>query len=354
MTATTATASAQSGNPATGRGGSIFAATPVATGLDFVVGFTFAPSGRIYYGEKNTGEIRILSPNGETDRLFFDISNVDGENERGLLGIALHPSFPETPYVYAYVTRDAGGGARNQLVRMTAHNGHGSDFKVLFGFAVDANDHNGGRIAFGPDGRLYIPVGDNGAPPNSQDLDNLIGKVLRVNDFGGPAPGNPFGNRIWSYGLRNTIGFDFDPRTGNLWETENGPECTDELNRIVAGGNFGWGGNENCDDPKPGGTNQDGPEPRIGPEAYFASTIGPTGMAFCDRCGLGAGNDGRFLFGDCNTGSIRRVDLGGSREHVASQQVVLETDRCVFSMEAGTGRGLYFSNLDGIFKITKP
>ena len=106
--------------------------------------------------------------------------------------------------------------------------------------------HNGGRILFGPGDKLYVMIGEGHNPENAQDRSsNLRGKILRLNTDGSPGPGNPYG-RVWSFGHRNSFGFTFDPKTGRLWETENGPECTDEINLVVRNGNFGWGPKENC------------------------------------------------------------------------------------------------------------
>jgi glucose/arabinose dehydrogenase len=175
-----------------------------------------------------------------------------------------------------------------------------------------------------------------------------------MTETGAPAPGNPgFGDgRIFSFGHRNSFGFAFDPETGNLWETENGPECTDELNLVVKGGNYAWGPNENCSDPKPGGTNQDGPAPRRLPKAFFADTIAPTGIVFCDACGLGAGTNGAFLFGDNKTGRIHRVRLTANRLDIASQSIVLSKGDGIFSMERGPHGAIYFSDSSGgIFRL---
>ena len=116
--------------------------------------------------------------------------------------------------------------------------------RILSVPAGPASNHNGGRILFGPDKKLYVVIGDNADPANSQDRSgNLRGKILRVNPDGSIPATNPFGTRIWAYGIRNSIGFAFDPRNGRLWESENGPSCNDEVNRIVKGGNHGWGPN---------------------------------------------------------------------------------------------------------------
>ena len=148
-------------------------------------------------------------------------------------------------------------------------------------------------------------IGDNAQPSNSQDRTaNLRGKILRLNPDGSIPATNPFGTRIWAYGIRNSIGFAFDPQNGRLWESENGPGCNDEVNRIVKGGNHGWGPNESCPN-----TNNSGPTPRILPKYTFVNTVGLTGLAFCDACGLGPAFNGDLLVGAVNDGRIRRFDL---------------------------------------------
>jgi glucose/arabinose dehydrogenase len=232
-------------------------------------------------------------------------------------------------------------------------NGHVQDMKVIFNSKSEAGHyHDGGRILFGPDRFLYAVQGESHNAERAQDLSIPAGKILRMTTGGAPAPNNPFaGSRVWSFGHRNSFGMDFDPQTGRLWETENGPECTDEINRVVKGGNFGWGSNENCSDPKPQGTNNSGPTPRHLPRAFYASTIAPTGIAFCRNCGLGSATNGKVLFGDCNTGRIHRLALTADRLDVAAQTVVFSNGSCVFSVEAGPAGAIYFSDPSGIFRL---
>ena len=185
--------------------------------------------------------------------------------------------------------------------------------------------HNGGRILFGPDHKLYVMIGDGHQSVNAQDRsDNLRGKIVRLDPDGTGAKGNPFGSRIWSYGHRNSYGFTFDPATHRLWETENGPECTDEINLVVKGANFGWGPKESCSLAKPAGTNNSGPKPRHLPKRFFPSTIGITGDAFCHRCGIGS-LDGQLVFGDVNAGRLRAIHLNAARTGFSSKPRVIAT-----------------------------
>jgi aldose sugar dehydrogenase len=331
----------------------------VAGGLNDPAAFTFSPSGRIFYGERFTGEIHIFTRKTGADHLFFTIPNVVTNGEQGLLGLALHPGFPSNPMVYAYATRNVNGQLRDQIVRIKDINGHGSNMTVIFSSQTTSGSyHDGGHIAFGPGGRLYALQGEAHDSSNAQNLRNSAGKILRMTGSGAAAPGNPFidsstkNRRIWAFGIRNSFGFTFDPQTGKLWETENGPSCNDELNRIVKGGNFGWGPSEDCGSgTSPFNTNNSGPKPRILPKRWYTPTIAPTGTAFCAGCGLGKASKGRLFFGAYNTGQVFRVTLTSNRLGVASQSVVHTHSGGIESMQAGPGGGLYFSDPNGIYKL---
>ena len=213
--------------------------------------------------------------------------------------------------------------------------------------------HDGGHIDFGPDRKLYAVVGEGHSPSRAQDLTNDAGKVLRMNRNGSVPQDNPFDDsRIFSYGLRNSFGFAFDPQSGTLWETENGPECVDEINVITEGGNYAWGPNETCSGEQPEGVNQDGPEPRIMPLRWFTPTIAPTGLAFCEGCGI-SGSDGALFFGAANNGEIREIELTGDREGVASMSLAYDFSGAVLSMQAAPDGGVYFSSPSAIYHLTE-
>jgi aldose sugar dehydrogenase len=316
--------------------------------------FAFDASGRIFYDNRFSGEIRIFDPGSRTDTRFFTLPDLATAGEQGLLGLALHPRYPTRPYVYAFYTRTVGGRPENQIVRLTDSMGVGQNLRTIVRLPA-ADIHNGGVIHFGPDRRLYAVVGEVGNKANAQDLATPAGKVLRMSAGGKPLPGNPFpASRVWSYGLRNSFGFTFDPQTRQLWETENGPECNDELNRIVKGGNYAWGPSETCSGSAPGNTNQDGPLPRILPAAFYTPVIAPTGAAFCEGCGLGSTVEGRLIFGDWLNGGIHAVTLTSDRLGVASQTVILDRPQGILAVERGTGGGVYFSDAGGIFRLTGP
>jgi glucose/arabinose dehydrogenase len=333
----------------------------VVTGLQNPVTFTFAPDGRIFYGERFTGEIHIYDPATDDDTLFATY-DVGSDQEQGLLGLALHPDYPAKPFVYVYLTHDLSGGAgtnlRNQILRVRDNAGVAGRTKILMDNSVGPA-HNGGRLLFGPDGMLYVLIGEKTAPANAQDLSNQFGKISRMKPNGDVPPDNPFVGRaganpyIYDYGHRNGFGLAFDPLSGELWQSEAGDACNDEINRIIPGRNYGWGTHFTCSTPPepPLNTNQDGPHPVL-PKAYFTPVITPDGMAFCQACGLGAAAEGDLFFGSFNDLAIREATLTANRLRIKSVSApVLTNNHFVFSVEAGPD-GLYFSDSVGIWRLT--
>jgi glucose/arabinose dehydrogenase len=324
-------------------------AVRVAAGLASPVGFTFGPGGRLVYLERHTGWLRFRSLQTGVDRPVHRLPNVNSDGERGALGVALHPDWPTQPFVYVFVTRNTVDGLRNQVLRIRVENGRGvAVVRILSVVAGPASNHNGGRILFGPDRKLYVVVGDNADPANAQDRsNNARGKILRLNPDGTTPVDNPFGGRIWAYGIRNSIGFAFDPRNARLWEQDNGPACNDEVNRIVKGGNHGWGPAQSCPS-----TNNSGPTPRILPRYTFVDTVGLTGVAFCDACGLGPAFDGDLLVGAVNDGRIRRFDLTADRFNFdAGPLLVLDRPGAVLSLEVGPNRRIFFSDFGAVYRL---
>jgi glucose/arabinose dehydrogenase len=341
--------------PAAGRTSSrAIGAEQILSGLDFPAAFTFARDGRIFYGERFNGEIHISNPSTGSDTLFFTVTDLSTTGEQGLLGLALHPRYPSQPFVYAYATRVATDGSlHNEILRIRDDGGVGTTATVIWSSETVAGDyHDGGRILFGPDRKLYAVVGEAHDSSNAQDLTNDAGKVLRMTASGAVPADNPFpGSLIWSYGLRNSFGFTFDPVTGNLWETENGPQCNDEINLIVKGGNFGWGPSWSClsPPPPPENTNQDGPSPIL-PLSFFTPTIAPVGAAFCNHCGLPS-SQGTMFFGAYNTDEIQQVVLTADRLHIQSVTTVFTHSSFPLSLERGPDGAIYFSDGTGIWKL---
>lgn len=206
----------------------------------------FAPDGRIFVAEQG-GKLRVVK-NGTLLATSFIQLSVNSTNERGLLGVAFDPDFANNQYVYLYYTVPS--GANNRVSRFRANGDAvvpGSEEVLLNLDPLTATYHNGGAMHFGPDGKLYVAVGENAVPENSQNLDTYLGKVLRLNPDGSAPADNPFPSgseqrrRVWAYGLRNPFTFSVQPGTGRLFVNDVGFKAWEEINDATIGGkNFGW------------------------------------------------------------------------------------------------------------------
>jgi glucose/arabinose dehydrogenase len=233
----TAPGSAASGRATTTDGGTAHAApTTIATGLDTPWEIAFLPSGDALVSERG-GTVRRIAKGGRGARALARVPGVQELGEGGLLGLAVSPTYERDRLVYAYLTTRAD----NRIVRfrLTASTRAIRPRVVVRGLR-SAAVHNGGRIAFGPDGKLYAGVGDAGDPALAQDRSSQNGKILRMNPDGSVPADNPFrGSRVLSLGHRNPQGLAFD-RAGRLWASEFGQDAFDEVNLIRPGRNYGW------------------------------------------------------------------------------------------------------------------
>jgi len=210
----------------------------VATGLQVPWGVAFEPDGDALVSERTTARIvRIPSGGGRPRRVMTVPGVARNAGEGGLLGLAVSPTYARDRLVYAYLT----SASDNRIVRFRL----GGRVSVILSGLAKAGIHNGGRIAFGPDGKLYATVGDAKNSGNAQNKNSLNGKILRLNPDGSAPSDNPFyssgGNAryVWSWGHRNPQGLAWDSR-GQLWAAEFGENSQDELNLIQKGGNYGW------------------------------------------------------------------------------------------------------------------
>jgi glucose/arabinose dehydrogenase len=222
----TAAASRPSGSP------DLAAGELVAEGIEVPWGLAFLPDGDALVAERDTGRVLRVTP-GKAPRSVYEVPGVTPSGEGGLLGLAVSPTFATDDLVYAYVTAEAD----NRIVSFRLDGGAP---KVVFDGIAKAGFHNGGRIAFGPDGLLYVGTGDAGVTSRAQDPGSPNGKVLRMTAAGAPAPGNPTaGSPVYSLGHRNVQGLAWDS-AGRLFATEFGQNELDEVNRIEPGRNYGW------------------------------------------------------------------------------------------------------------------
>ncbi|MBR8744361.1 PQQ-dependent sugar dehydrogenase [Nocardiopsis sp. MG754419] len=223
----------------------------LATDLDVPWGIDFLPDGSALVAQRDSAVVARVTPQGEVSEAG-SINGVEHGGEGGLLGLAMDPDFPDEPYAYVYFTTSSD----NRVARVAYDEETGSlgQADVILDGIPAASTHNGGRIAFGPDGYLYVATGDAEDTDTSQDTDSLAGKILRVTNAGEPAPDNPFDNHVYTYGHRNVQGLAWDDEE-NLYATEFGQDTLDEVNLIEAGNNYGWpivegpGGEDGFTDP---------------------------------------------------------------------------------------------------------
>jgi glucose/arabinose dehydrogenase len=207
----------------------------VARNLDVPWSLAFLPDGSALLTTRDRARLLQVREGGRTVDLGR-VPGVDPGGEGGLLGVAISPDFARDRSIFLYLT----ASGDNRVVRMTFANGRASNARAVVTGIPKAGNHNGGRLAFGPDGYLYVTTGDAGDRSTSQDRRSLGGKILRVTKDGKPAPGNPFnGSRVWSYGHRNVQGIGWD-RQGRMYASEFGQNTWDELNLIRPGRNYGW------------------------------------------------------------------------------------------------------------------
>ncbi|MEW9554675.1 PQQ-dependent sugar dehydrogenase [Nonomuraea sp. NPDC050783] len=205
-----------------------------ATGLQVPWAIAFLPDGDALVSERGTGRILRVRP-GQAATAVATISGLSASGESGLLGIAVSPTYAQDGWVYAYFTSTAGD---NRLVRLQLSAPQTQT--VIFSGVPSATIHDGGRLAFGPDGMLYLSTGDANNSANAQNLNSPAGKILRMTPAGGVPSDNPFpGSRVYSYGHRNVQGLAWDAQ-GRMYASEFGQNTWDEINQIVAGGNYGW------------------------------------------------------------------------------------------------------------------
>jgi len=301
--------------------------------LDFPDALAFAPDGRIFFNEK-TGSVRVIQNENVQTQSFAKLDVVSA-GEQGLLGLALHPNFASNGFLYVYYTYTNGTFFHSGIRRYTAVGNTGTNPTNILDITnpTGSRYHNGGYIKFGPDGKLYVQVGEFQNPNLSQDLSVYAGKILRMNDDGSVPADNPFkGSLVYAYGIRNAFGMDFDPITGMLIATEAGPD-TDEINIITAGANYGWPG---CIGICNNTADKD-------PIITFSPATTPTGIAYA--------SPNRFYFGEWSAADLKRLELTPDGKVVSIEQVfALNTPgNGIVGVERSPDGNIYFSTITAIY-----
>ncbi|MFC4060761.1 PQQ-dependent sugar dehydrogenase [Planomonospora corallina] len=287
-------------------------------------GIAFLPGGDALVTERDSARLLRVTPAGKASQ----VARIDGvrpDGEGGLMGVAVSPSFEKDRHVFLYYT----AASDNRIVRYR-YDRTLTDATVILDGIPKGSIHNGGRLAFGPDGHLYASTGEVGERHLAQALGSLAGKILRMTPDGRPAPGNPFQNVIWSYGHRNVQGLAWDS-SGRMYASEFGQNSFDELNLITKGGNYGW--------PEVEGV---GDDPRfVDPIATWSTDeASPSGLAYAD---------GSLWMGALRGSRLWRIPLTAGGE--AGEPVPLFTDRYgrLRAVTTAPGGSIWFgtSNKDG-------
>ena len=305
----------------------------VTSWLSQPTAMAFIGPGDILVLQKGDGRVRRVINGMLQPGHVLDVA-VDSASERGLLGIAIHPGFPSTPFVYLYYTQSntagdsSGSPLANRVYRYTWNGSALVSPSLILDLPVTPGpNHNGGTITFGPDGKLYIVIGDLNRDGQLQNFstgpapDNT-GVIFRVNDDGSTPNDNPFfaqgGNlaKYYAYGVRNSFGLAFDPITGELWDTENGLDTYDEINLVLPGFNSGWEQLMGPDSRDPQGLGNLVFFPGshyADPKFSWFNTVGPTALVFLNstRLGVEYGND--LFVGDIKNGNLYRFRVNAAR-----------------------------------------
>jgi glucose/arabinose dehydrogenase len=318
----------------------------IATNLTIPWEIAFLPDGDLLVTERPGRLIRL----GQ-DQSVIQINGVKHIGEGGLLGLALHPDFNNNRFIYLYFTSETNAGLTNRVERYQLDGTTLSDRLVIIDNIPGARNHDGGRLAFGPDRKLYITTGDASAENNAQDRNSLAGKILRVNDDGTTPNDNPFGSAIFSLGHRNPQGLAWDS-SGSLWATEHGRSGAlsgyDEINLIESGKNYGW--------PRIQGDQQQAglESPQYHSGAF--TTWAPSGAVFIGEDLYFAGLRGQALYRARISGSIvASITPYFNKLYGRLRTVALGPDGALYLLTGNRdGRGTVQEGDDKIIRISNP
>lgn len=320
----------------------------LATGLAHPWGLAFLPGGDMLITER-PGQVRLVRDGELRSAPVEGGPSVAAVGQGGLLDIALHPQFDENGWIYLSYARAVQGGLTTAVARAQWEGDALVGLEEIFvaDAVTSGGQHFGSRLVFDGEGYLYVTVGERGLQAPAQDLSNHVGTTVRLNDDGSVPGDNPFvgegdaRSEIYSYGHRNPQGMAVHPTTGEIWQTEHGPQGGDELNRIEAGGNYGWpiynfGNHYN-------GQPIENPGPESGtvlPVHHWTPAIAPSGLTFYTGDRFPDWQGDAFL-GSLTGRHIRRVVLSGN-EVVGQESLMANQGHRVRAVVNGPDGYLYF------------
>lgn len=277
--------------------------------LDVPWELVFLPeSNRALISERDGRVLQVENGNLKSES-YLEL-DIDSRGEGGLMGMVHHPDFPETPYIYLmYTYTSSNGQLYNRVSRFTDQGNQAVEEEIIIDQIPAGNNHNGGRIAFGPDGMLYITTGETFTRKIAQDLDNLGGKILRLTPEGIIPADNPFENSpVYSLGHRNPQGIAWHPETGDLFISDHGPSgkdglrAKDRIKVVEAGSNFGW--------PDKIGYFEDGEY--ANPLIMWENAVPPSGMSFYQ---------GNLYVGTLRSESLVRIGLNRNSDEYTVESI---------------------------------
>jgi glucose/arabinose dehydrogenase len=312
----------------------------IARGLEIPWSLAFAPDGRLFVTER-PGRVRVIAGGRLLPEPALTLPDVAAVGEGGLLGVTLDPNFAENHLVYlVYTARHPALGLGNRLVRFREVENRLGEPSVLLDDIQGNNIHDGSRVRFGPDGQLYMTMGDAAMPSVAQDLASFNGKILRLTDAGLTPSDNPRASPIYSFGHRNPQGLDWHPASGELWASEHGETGNDEINRIEAGANYGW--------PEIQGS-QTLPGMQT-PVLSFSPSVAPSGASFYTGSTIPTFRFNLFV-ATLRGGHLLRVrfDPADPRRVISTERLLEGRVGRLRDVVTGPDGGLYFctSNRDG-------
>jgi len=318
-----------------------------AEGLEAPRSMDVAEDGRIFFTEQH-GSIRVVDENGTL--LEEPVGDIKVENleEAGLLGLTLHPNFTQNHLFYIYYTYSNNTGLFNRVLMLEENENRIIDSRTILDGIPGSEFRDGGRIKFGPDGKLYVSTGDASIPELSQDLNSLAGKILRINEDGTIPQDNPFSNSfVYAYGFRNVQGLAWDPENGQLYASDQGGAGNDEINLVSAGKNYGWH-NEQCNR-----STENTP-----PLLCFNPSLEPSGITFATSNKLGYKN--HLIVATLKGSLLREIDLKTSSQNTILvgygrlADVVESRDGSIFVLTSNTdGRALPQQGDDKILRLLR-